>query len=257
MNNTKKLIGAIIGVIMFAALIAGATYAALSRTVNTTNETQNVASLCFLIDYNINNTDGTQDITGTMFPSGTIAKGLNGRVGLKINSSCTLNGTGTLKLHINNTTSSALTTPAASYCENRKTLEKIDGITTASDCSTAGGRWRGYGDSYCENPNTLERMPDYTTQSDCTSNNGSWKTGGSPLKYAVYDNATLTGNPIAKGPITSSNIGNDITLKDNIEITSTQQYYYIYIWLDGYQTDNTYTELPFSGYIKAEAIQSE
>lgn len=258
MNNTKKLIGAIIGVIMFAALIAGATYAALSRTANTTNATQDVASLCFLIDYNINNTDGSQDITGTMFPSGTIAKGLNGRVGLKINSSCTLNGTGTLKLHINNTTSSALTTPAASYCENRSTLEKIDGITTEAACKADNvkGRWRGYGDSYCENPNTLERMPDYTTQSDCTSHSGTWKTGGSPLKYAVYNNANLTGNPISKGHITSSDIGKDITIYDNFPIDDIQQYYYIYIWLDGYQTDNTHTELPFSGYISASAIQT-
>ena len=255
--DKKRLISIIIAVIMFIALIAGATYAALSSALNTTNEVYNVASECFLIDYNINNTDGTQDITGTLFPSATIDKGLNGRVGLKISTSCNLYGTGTLKLHVDSTTSSTLTTPAASYCESRKTLEPISGISTAAACQTAGGRWRGYGDSYCENNNTLERMPDYTTQSDCTSHSGTWKSGGSPLKYAVYDNANLTGNPIAKGPIRSSDIGNDITLKNDIEITSTQQYFYIYIWLDGYLTDSTYTELPFSGYIGASAIQSQ
>lgn len=258
MNNTKKIIGLIIGLIMFAALIAGATYAVLTTAVNTTNQTYNTTSLCFLVDYNINNVDNSQDITGTLFPSGTIAKGLSGRVGLKRNNDCPLNGIGTLKLHINSGTSSKLMTQAASYCENRSTLEPISGIQTEANCKAEGvnGRWRSYSDPYCESTTTLERL-DYP-QSTCASNGGTWVTSSlSPLKYAVYDNAELTGNPIAKNHIPSSAINSDFTLINNIAINDTQKYYYIYIWLDGYHTDSTYTELPFSGYIKAEATQTE
>ena len=197
-----------------------------------------------------------QNISGVLFPSGNITGGLNGHVGLKRSSSCTLNGVGTIKLHINNGTSSKLMTRANSYCEDRSTLEAISGVSTQAACTTAGGRWRGYGDPYCESTTTLERI-DYK-ESDCASHGGTWVTSSlSPLKYAIYDNAELTGNPVAKNHIPSSAIGGDFTLMDSITIDNTQKYYYIYIWLDGYQTDSSYADLPFSGYIKADAIQSE
>ena len=49
--NTKKIIGTIIGVIAFAALIAGATYAWLSTQVNVTNGTYNAKTMNFLVNY--------------------------------------------------------------------------------------------------------------------------------------------------------------------------------------------------------------
>ncbi len=49
--DRKKLIGAIIGVVAFAALIAGATYAYLSATLGVSNQTYNVKSMHFLVDY--------------------------------------------------------------------------------------------------------------------------------------------------------------------------------------------------------------
>ena len=63
-------------------------------------------------------------------------------------------------------------------------------------------------------------------------------------------------NPVSVGTISSSSVGSDVVLKDNILITNTQAYYYVYIWLDGYLTDATYIELPFSGHVKAEAVQN-
>ena len=57
--DKKKLIGTIIGVAMFAALIAGATFAFLSFTATVTNSTYNGTSMNFLVDY----TKGTA-ITG-------------------------------------------------------------------------------------------------------------------------------------------------------------------------------------------------
>lgn len=56
--DKKKLIGTIIGVIMFAMLIVGATYAWLIITASITNGTYNTGSRNFVIDY----TKGT-DVT--------------------------------------------------------------------------------------------------------------------------------------------------------------------------------------------------
>ena len=69
--DKKKLIGTIIGVAMFAALIAGATFAFLTFTATVTNATYNGTSMNFLVDY----TKGTA-ITGlpqivTATPSNT------------------------------------------------------------------------------------------------------------------------------------------------------------------------------------------
>ena len=148
-----------------------------------------------------------------------------------------------------------LTTPATSYCQDRSTLEPISGISTQEACTTAGGRWQGYGDNYCESNATYERLTDYSDSSSCASHSGTWTSGGSPLKYAVYDNATGTGTPLSKGKILSTDIANDITVYSNFSIDKTQKYYYIFIWLDGYLTDDNHTDLPFSGQVNASAIQ--
>ena len=85
-------------------------------------------------------------------------------------------------------------------------------------------RWYGYGDPYCENSATLQRLVNYDNQTDCNSNSGVWKTGGSPLKYAVYDNSNATGASLSKGYITSTDINTDKIIYDNFIIDSNQQY---------------------------------
>lgn len=49
--DKRKLIGTIIGVIMFAALIVGATYAWLSFTATVTNSTANGTTLKYIVNY--------------------------------------------------------------------------------------------------------------------------------------------------------------------------------------------------------------
>ena len=158
----RKLIGSIIGVTLFAALVVGATYAWLVVDLNVINANYVSRTGCFVIDYNLANSDGlTNNISGSLIPSTDALGGLTGRVGLKTNSSCNLNGVGTLKLHINDEINSALTTSVGSYCENRSTLEPMtgnDAPSTESACKTAGGRWHNYGDSFCESNSTLERL---------------------------------------------------------------------------------------------------
>lgn len=251
----KKNILVAFAIFMGGLLIIGGTYAYLTMSANVTNGVYNASTHCFMIDYTVDNGDSTQNITGTLFPSSTSNKGLSGRVGMKISNNCNLAGRGTIKIHIDSSTSSTLTTPATSYCQDRSTLEPISGISTQEACTTAGGRWQGFGDNYCESNATYERLTDYTDSSSCASHSGTWTSGGSPLKYAVYDNATGTGTPLSKGKILSTDIGNDITVYDNFSIDKTQKYYYIFIWLDGYLTDDNHTDLPFSGQVNASAIQ--
>ena len=258
MNNIKtKTFVLIFLVVVFSLAIAGATWAFLTRDIEMTNQNHAINSECFLIDYNVNNENGTKDITGTLFPTGKASGGLSGRVGLKINSSCNMYGTGTLKMHINATTNQDLTRSISSYCISRSTLEKINGINSKSACEAENvkGRWMGYGDSYCENPNTLERID--VKEEDCTSSGGIWTTGGSPLKYSVYNTTDTTQAPIKVGHITSNDIGSDIVLKDDISVIKQEKYYYIYVWLDGYMNDDTFNDKSFSGFINASAIQRE
>ena len=256
MKNKSILL--VIAILLIGLSLAGGTYAYLTMAVGVTNGNYTTNTTCFNIDYNISNEGSGQDITGTLFPSSGPSGGLSRRVGIKVNASCSTDGLGTLKLHINSGTSSSLMTAASSYCQDRKTLEAISGISTEVACDTAGGRWRGYGDSFCENPATLQRLDDdysYGNQEDCEGDGYVWKSGGSPLKYAIYDNNDATGTILAKGYITSADINADKTIYTNFLIDSNQAYYYIFIWLDGYLVDNTVNDLPFSGYIKAEASQ--
>ena len=254
MKNKSILL--VITILLIGLSLAGGTYAYLTMAASITNGNYNTQTTCFNIDYNISNEGSGQDISGTLFPSANASGGLSGRVGLKANASCGLNGLGTLKLHINSSTSSSLMTSASSYCQDRKTLEPISDITTEEACTTAGGRWRGYGDAYCESNSTLERLTTPTDSESCTSAGGTWKTGGSPLKYAVYDNNSATGTPLSKGYIESTDINNDKVIYDNFVIDTNQKYYYIFIWIDGYLVDNAINNLPFSGYINASAEQT-
>ena len=254
MKNKSILL--VITILLIGLSLAGGTYAYLTMAASITNGNYNTQTTCFNIDYNISNEGSGQDISGTLFPSANASGGLSGRVGLKATASCGLNGLGTLKLHINSTTSSSLMTSASSYCQDRKTLEPISGITTEEACTTAGGRWRGYGDAYCESNSTLERLTTPTDSESCTSAGGTWKTGGSPLKYAVYDNNAGTGTPLSKGYIESTDINTDKVIYDNFVIDTNQKYYYIFIWIDGYLVDNAINNLPFSGYISASAEQT-
>lgn len=254
MKNRKIVYVLLILTVLFTLI--GGTFAYLNFTFEATNSNYASETHCFQIDYTINNENSGQDITGTLFPSANPTGGLNGRVGLKTNNNCELNGIGTLKLHINDSIDSTsftkLTTKASSYCRSRKTGEAVN--LSESECTEAGNRWIDIPTSYCENTNTLEYMKDYTTSSDCTSNGGTWVTNGSPLKYAVYNSVDLT-TPVSVGHIISTDRGTDMTIFDNFIVSNFQKYYYVYIWLDGYLTDNTFDELPFSGHIESNVIQ--
>ena len=250
---------AMLTVVMFlmGLMIVGGTYAYLNMQANVTNTNYVAVSTCFLVDYDIDNGDSTQNITGILFPSIGPTKGLNGRAGLKIKEECAVSGTGTLELHVNSATNTHLTQIASSHCEDKKTGDFLTEYMTEASCSSANGKWKSYSTSYCENKTTLAVLKNYTNSASCTANNGNWVTNGSPLKYAVYSSNNTNTTPVSVGHITGSDIGSDIPIYDDIILDYDQKYFYVYIWIDGYLTDNSHADLPFDGYIKASATQND
>lgn len=277
-NKNKKIL--IFGIILGVVLIAGGTYAFLTKALNVQNGNVNGKLECFQINYNacnlwdvngdgvidtndsaalndyfngtvnenyiyrdlngdgaINNLDatlfsdclnGTQtnnsvgDLRGTLFPSTEITGGLFGSLAMGVNSACNITGTGTIYLHVGTESSVTL-------------LRKTDG--------------------HCENPTTLETLTSYTSSNECLTDGNKWVTDGSALKYAVYDNAMGTGVPLSVGYITGGDIGEDISLYTGFDVNSTNNRYYMFIWLDGNLTNEDYEDLPFSGYIHASVVQ--
>ena len=277
-NKNKKIL--IFGIILGVVLIAGGTYAFLTMALNVQNGNVNGKLECFQINYNacnlwdvngdgvidtndsaalndyfngtvnenyiyrdlngdgaINNLDatlfsdclnGTQtnnsvgDLRGTLFPSTEITGGLFGSLAMGVNSACNITGTGTIYLHVGTESSVTL-------------LRKTDG--------------------HCENPTTLETLTSYTSSNECLTDGNKWVTDGSALKYAVYDNAVGTGVPLSVGYITGGDIGEDISLYTGFDVNSTNNRYYMFIWLDGNLTNEDYEDLPFSGYIHASVVQ--
>ena len=148
-------------------------------------------------------------ITGTLFPSGDAYGGITDWVSATADATCGLTGKGTLKIHVNSA-STVLTGTVAAHCENE---------------------------------NTLETQKSYTTQSACTAVTGNkWVTDGTALKYAVFSGDDL----YSSGYIKSTDIGNDIIVHDNFSVTTTSKKFDVYVWLDGYLSDENYYDLDFS-----------
>ena len=108
MNGKNKYVVLVVCIIMFGLLLVGGTYAFLSFTATVTNATYNGTSTCFIVDY-----DEGDAITGVMFQSSTPKGGLSGSVTMNIKSSCSVAGTGTIKLNVGSSTGSILLSEGA------------------------------------------------------------------------------------------------------------------------------------------------
>lgn len=223
MDMKKKNIILSMVVIMVGIMVAGGTFAYLTFSINFVNNVVSGETDCFSVDYSINNDDGTQDITGTLFPTVGPSKGLFGKVSINMNSNCNMTGTGTLYLKVNSGTSTMFGTVASGHCEDNTYL------TT---------------------------MNDYKSESACTAAGGTWISSGTVLKYAVYSSSNTESTPLRVGYFNNNAIGSQQVLYDGFDVNKTKQNYYIYLWLDGYLTDNNYTNLPFSGSIDARVVQN-
>ena len=212
----KKYMLLAIFIFLSGLLIIGGTVAYLSSAVNVVNGNYVTNTKCFDVTY----TDNTDQITGTLFPSANAGGGLSGSVSFVRDATCAVNGKGTLYLNVDSGSSNVLTSTVAPHCENKYTLETLGGYTE-TDCNV--------------NDNTI------------------WVTNGTALKYAVYDSASRT-NLYATGYIDSSFIGTDKAIHTDFSINNTSKTYYLYIWLDGHISDDTYTDLSFRAHTKLIAV---
>lgn len=139
--DKRKLIGTIIGVTMFAALIAGATFAWLSFTANVENSTFNGKTKNFIITYN--GGSAVTDMLQTKTPTTSVLTKGN----LTVTASKTANSAKAsdfkIKLHVNSNT---LTTKSIVYavckdaCPNEINLATVSGTgnSTTATCGSAG-----------------------------------------------------------------------------------------------------------------------
>ena len=176
--SNKKLIGTIIGVIAFAVLISGATFAWLTYSVNVTGGTYNGASTNFVVNY----TKGTDisDVPILTSPTVSAARSL---VVSANKTSTSVDGTLSIKL-----------------------------TTTSSDILTTSGA----------------------------------------IKYKACQGecADLTSNV---GTVTAS--GTVEIFSGALQSSATS--YYVYFWIDAATFSNNHVGKTYSGYISAEAQQTQ
>lgn len=121
--NQKKLIGTIIGVLFFAALIAGATFAWFTFGINVTNGNYNAATGKFSIDY----VGGGEITSAPTVTTGTPANATVKQITAKL-STASIKGKITIKL--TSTSTNLLTTSGAiNYAVCKST-------STTSTCTT-------------------------------------------------------------------------------------------------------------------------
>ena len=125
----KKIVGLVIGVLLFVLVVAGITYAIFVWTSDKIK--LNVDSKCFNVYYEKGN-----DITGVMMPSLDYTGGLYTTVKMDVDSSCDINANGKLYINTLNNTSSNL------YREgllNYKVLKGNEEIINGSGSITGSG----------------------------------------------------------------------------------------------------------------------
>lgn len=154
-------------------------------------------------------------INGVLFPVSSYDDGVSGSIAIGMDANCETNVNGNIYMNVVSASSTLVKTVSA----------------------------------HCENSKTLETLTNYTNSSSCTAQtNGKWVTNGTALKYAfVKENST---EPYLVGYINGTG---KTTLQSNFLLSTTTERYYLYIWLDGNLSDNSYTSLQVMVDMTADA----
>lgn len=228
--SKKYTIFVILGILLISLLIAGGTYAYLFFGVEITNKNVIGSTTCFNVIYDEDNGNDGTPINGMLLPSSVPSGGLSGKITIGMDADCNIDSYGNFYLNID-TGSDILFQPVGPHCENSQTLRTLF---------------------------------DYTEQATCEAqSNGKWVTNGTALKYAIYTTGTVTSTSI---PIKTGYISTDgtSTIYENFVISNyhgsnsavdTVTDYYVYIWLDGNLSDNSYANQSIVGDISATVSQ--
>ena len=222
--NKKKLIGTIIGVVLFAALVAGATYAWLTITFNATNGNYNIATRNFNINYVNGDAIGEVPMLSTPTPNTASslvvsasrnADSLEAELYLKLTST---DNAITRSGALNYAVCSGNSSDSAKCTDFENVLAKGTIITTATD------------EDVDKNVDGTQVTRTLNEQKVDTDGNLVYEDDGTTPVYQGY---TVVNTPDAP------------------------TYYWIYFWLDPAKVTNAMLEVEYSGYIHASAMQIE
>ncbi len=238
--DKKKLIGTIIGVAMFAALIAGATFAFLSFNATVTTATYNGKTMNFIVDY----TKGTAITYIPQFDADLS------------------NYASRLDPDDANKKPASLVVVAKHHDNSAKGYVSVKLTTSSTGTLTTGGLiyW-----VICRDPDV-----ESGTQVDDVCGTG-FPTGTLSAGQAIH-----TGTISAKGTVTlmsdaalavgtskvtpenTSTVNNDYLLYYDESTKVHNDYsYFVYFWIDSEKITNTHINQSYSGYIHASATQLE
>lgn len=277
--NTKKLIGTILGVILFAALIAGATFAWLSGDVTVNNtQTLDAAITNFVIDYsNGNHITKLPIVDSTKAKAGTVANTNSGtlsgaevpvtRIVIKRNGTATSIPDGHAAIWLNTETDNQLTKDSVV----RWAICRVDGdSTTDTSCGSLTSFEQSYYSDYPENK-TVNTSSPILNMGTITAK------GIIPLlsDARLADSATNRGGNVVSGCTAGSTESTTTpsmctgTSNNTKMLSATGTTYFVYFWLDGenitnnhlkdqYEGGNTSGEIKYDlykGYVFATATQ--
>lgn len=217
-NLYKKNIKILVIVLFIGLLLIGGTYAFLdSVSINVSDGRYNTTLECFDIDY-----DSGGSVNGVLVPSSTYLGGLNGGLSLGISEDCNVTGNGEIKLYVGVNTDDILTTTASPHCENKSTLQTI-----------------------------VDNNRNLIDEDTCNSNSDyKWETNGTALKYAFVANNSILGVGYINESDSSYILYDDFLVNDMVDYT-------VYVWLDGYLSDNNYEYVSFDGEVSSKVVQME
>lgn len=216
--DKRKLIGTIIGVVMFAALIAGATFAWLTFTANVVNATYNGVTQNFIVDY-------------------TQGSAVNGN----------------LKQYTTGQATPANTTKLVVVAKKHE--DSVDGHMTIKLTTTAQtSNIMAVADKpvvhwvICRDPDVEEgtQVDDVcSTNFNNASNSGMIKATGEIV--LLSDAALAEGSTDVTTPLSSDN-NTYLIEEDGVS-------YFVYFWLDAEQITSAHIGAKFDAYIHASASQ--
>ena len=189
--DKRKLIGTIIGVTMFAALIAGATFAWLSFTANVTNSTYNATTRNFIITYGGGTT--VSNMLQTKTPT-TAVLGSVGKTTVSAAKSDKAAPTNSFKLNLT-ITSNTLATKSIVYAVCKGSCPTGVNLATVSGSGTSTTATCGSGVAAC---GTIYGTTAVTLHTDTSTFNTS---AAASTTYDIYfwlNPATMTNADIDK-----------------------------------------------------------
>ena len=225
--NTKKLIGTIIGVTMFAALIAGATFAWLTFGVTVGNNVYAGTTVNFLVDY----TKGSA-VTDVPMRDSTIITPADAQV---------------------------LTVKAAKHTGSADGYVSIKLTTTSDNDLTKSGalRWAICRSAACSGSfaNALNTGKVSAKGTITLLNDAMLASNKACAAGVVNTAAKKSGSAAAAQGCSAVSATGTTTTNSSYIINSTAVSYYVYFWLDGESVIDAHKNTSYTGYIEASAQQ--